>query len=102
MPCDMFWTPRVEWIVEEGWPVLLEREKNNKQTPEVNEISNKRNTFDHNLLGLFDQQVFSTKVIYSPTEKTIDHTDYYINYVCFAYYGFANCECVMYSITQIP
>jgi hypothetical protein len=37
----------------------------------LGENSNNRNTFDHNLLGLFDQQVFLAIPIYSPTKEII-------------------------------
>lgn len=60
----------LEWVIEEGWLVLLKREENNKQTLEVGGKNNNRNIIDHNLLGLFDQQVFSAKLIYSQTKKT--------------------------------
>jgi hypothetical protein len=60
-----------EWIIEEGWLLLLKREENGKQTLEIYESSNSKNTIDHNLLGLFYQQVFSTRLIYSPTKETI-------------------------------
>jgi len=45
----------LEWVIEEGWLVLLKREENNKQTLEVGGKNNNRNIIDHNLLGLFDQ-----------------------------------------------
>lgn len=60
----------LEWITKEGWLVFSKRRESGKWTQKVNERSNNRNKIDHNLLGLFYQQVFSAKLIYSPTKKT--------------------------------
>jgi hypothetical protein len=60
----------LEWIIEEGWLILPKRKESCKQTPKVSESSKSRKIVDHNLLGLFDQQVFSTKPIYSPIKET--------------------------------
>jgi hypothetical protein len=53
----------------EGWLVVFK--KNNKWALKVGENSNNKNIFDHNLLGLFHQQVFATRPIYFPTKETI-------------------------------
>ncbi len=60
----------LEWVIEEGWLILLKIEENNKQTLEVSEKNNSRNIIDHNLLGLFYQQVFLAKLLYFQTNKT--------------------------------
>jgi hypothetical protein len=49
----------LELIIEKGWLVFLEK-KNNKWTLKVGESNNNINIFDYNLLGLFDEKVFST------------------------------------------
>jgi hypothetical protein len=45
-------------------------DKKTTNTPKVFENINNRNIVDHNLLGLFDQQIFSAKLICSQTKKT--------------------------------
>ncbi len=61
----------LELIIKEGWLVSFRDKKSGKRILEVGENSNSINTFDHNLLGLFDQQVFLAILIYSPTKETI-------------------------------
>ncbi len=60
----------LEWVIEEGWPILLKWKENSKRTLEVSESNNSKNIVDYNLFGLFDQQVFLAKSIYPPTKKT--------------------------------
>jgi hypothetical protein len=45
----------LEWIIEEGWPVLLKRNESDKRILEVDESSISRNTVNNHSLGLFEQ-----------------------------------------------